>query len=164
MRTSRGTRKRRFPCPGDGRVSLLPPRPPHGFCAAACATRKPLRSVAHRSTLCGRSLCGRRRGAARGVAPLRRLVPVLHRWTRWERDEPWRALRRTVFLSTDRPASGPLPHPGAACVLRPSTGARWCHVRLAQVLDFVGRRAEAEGRPGARASTRSRGRSFPPAY
>ena len=61
-----------------------------------------------------------------------RVVPDLLRWCRWDRDNAWADLRRTLPANR-RPATTPLPR----------------HVRLAQVLDFVGRKAEERGESAA---------------
>ena len=61
------------------------------------------------------------------------IVPALLQWTRWERDAPWQALRVLMAREAKRPL--------------PSLPLR--HVRLAQILEWVGSRARAAGGTGA---------------
>lgn len=62
-----------------------------------------------------------------------RMVPALIRWSRWERDAPWRALRSEI--------ARPVPTTAATPAMR--------HLRLARILDFVGNRAHRAGNTNA---------------
>jgi hypothetical protein len=62
------------------------------------------------------------------VATHMRLIPVLLRWTRWDRDEPWQQLRAALAAE----ASGHVRVP-----------AHPRHVRIAQTIDFVGMQSMA---------------------
>lgn len=64
-----------------------------------------------------------------GVHVHRRVVPGLLAWCRWTRDAPWAALRRDIAKPKPPLSTGQLPR----------------HVRLAQVLDYVGTEATARG-------------------
>ena len=64
------------------------------------------------------------------------VVPELVGWTRWEGDAPWHALRAAVAAS-------------AAAATPPTYSGLPRHLKLAQVLDFVGRRAADAGRDPA---------------
>jgi hypothetical protein len=87
-----------------------------------------LRSASYRVSIQAATLTVAWPVAGNTVAEHLRMVPVLLRWCRWERDAGWSQLRRTLAQTRGTP-TGPAARP----------------LRLARVLDFVGCKARTEG-------------------